>query len=279
MKIYTHIPTMLALIFLAGSCTLPPVHDPAPRTDKETTASKSSPPEKPVATVRPETKGKRVSLIPQDKTTQTAKETQPDKGPAPPQEAQQPAPSPSQPVATPQPPAPQAQVFTDYNTGLVFTYQRPWRVVSTQGEGSVLGRDGHSQLTTRFVTLTTDKDQSSQRGYFYVAGDSITEAIGKAVQSMKSLLGASDKQASQGKTPLDVLLTQKHFPNLIIEKRYRGNDGGMVVQECRHKQLPGPIQVYHIFIGDKVASFSLSELKNRQLKLEMQQIVLSTRKP
>ena len=53
----------------------------------------------------------------------------------------------------------------------------------------------------------------------------------------------------------------------------------MVVQECRHKQLPGQIQVYHIFIGDKVASFSLSELKNRQIKLEMQQIVLSTRKP
>jgi len=75
-----------------------------------------------------------------------------------------------------------------------------------------------------------------------------------------------------------VLLTKKQFPNLVIEKRYRGNNGGVVVQKCRHKQLPGPIQVYHIFIGDTVASYSLSEITNRQLKLEMQQIVLSTKK-
>lgn len=270
MKNHTYAPAMFALIFLVGGCTLPPVHDstPAPRTNKEqATASKSSQQEKPAAAVRPETKGKRVSLIPQDNTAQTAKGAPTDKGPAPAQE--------TQPAATP-PPAPQPQVFTDYNTGLIFTYQKPWRVVSTQGEGSVLGRDGHSQLTARFVTLTTDKDKSMERGYFYVAGDSIAAAIGKTV---KSVLGAGDKQATPGKVPLDVLLTQKHFPNLIIQKRYRGNDGGMVVQECRYKQLPGQIQVYHIFIEDKVASFSLSELKNRQLKLEMQQIVLSTRKP
>jgi len=269
MKKYAYLPTILALIFLTGGCTLPPVHDPAPHTDKETTASKSSPPEKPAAAVRPETKGKRVSLIPQDKAAQTAKETPTDKGTAPVQDTQ-----PAQ--SAPQPPAQPSQIFTDYNTGLVFSYQRPWRVVSTQGEGSTLGRDGHSQLTARFATLTTDKDKSTQRGYFYVEGDSIAGAIGKTVQSM---LGNGGKQATRGKTPLDVLLTQKHFPNLIIEKRYRGNDGGMVVQECRHKQIPGPIQVYHIFIDDKVASFSLSELKNRQIKLEMQQMVLSTRKP
>ena len=275
MKKYAYSSALLALVFLVGGCTLPAVHDPTPRMDKETTAGKSSPPEKPASTVRPEIKGKRVSLIPQDKGAQTAKETPLDKPPAPAQEAQ-PAPAPPPP---PQPPAAPTQVFTDYNTGLVFTYQRPWHLVSTQGEGSVLGRDGHSQLTTRFVTLTTDKDKSSQRGYFYVAGDSITGAIGKTVQSMKSMLGVGDKQAASGKTPLDVLLTRRHFPNLIIEKRYRGNDGGVIVQECRHKKLPGPIQVYHIFIGDKVASFSLSDLKNRQLKLEMQQIVLSTKKP
>lgn len=278
MKKYTYIPALLTLIFLAGSCTLPAVHDPTLRTDKEPKAGASAPPpEKPAAAVRPETKGKRVSLIPKDKAGQTATETPTDTTLAPPpgQEAQ-PAPAPTPP---PQPPAPQPQVFTDYNTGLVFTYQRPWHLVSTQGEGSILGRDGRSQLTVRFVTLTTDKDQSTQRGYFYVAGDSITGAIDKTVQSMKSLLGAGDKQAARGKTPLDVLLTKKHFPNLIITKRYQGNDGGVVVQECRHKQLPGPIQVYHIFIEDKVASFSLSEVKNRRLKLEMQQIVLSTRKP
>lgn len=268
MKKYAYIPTMLALVFLVSNCTLPAVHDPAPRPDKETKAAPSSPPEKPAAAVRPETKGKRVSLIAKDNAAQTATGTIA----APAQDAQ-PVQAQAQP---PQPPAPQPQVFTDYNTGLIFTYQKPWRVVSTQGEGSILGRDGQSQLTTRFVTLTTDKDKSTQRGYFYVAGDSIAGAIGKTVQSM---LGTGDKQAAREKTPLDVLLTQKHFPNLIIEKRYRGNDGGVIVQKCRHKQLPGSFQIYHVFIDDKVASFNLTEVKNRQLKLEMQQIVLSTRKP
>ncbi|MFA6497982.1 MAG: hypothetical protein WC256_09350 [Desulfurivibrionaceae bacterium] len=272
MKKHTYIPAMLVLVFLVSNCTLPAVHDPAPRTDKETKVNTTPPPEKPATAVRPETKGKRVSLIPKDNAAQTATGTPQDKTTAPAQDAQ-PAPAQSQP---PQPPTPQPQVFTDYNTGLVFTYQRPWRVVSTQGEGSILGRDGQSQLTTRFATLTTDKDKSTQRGYFYVAGDSIAGAIGKTVQSM---LGTGDKQATREKTPLDVLLTQKHFPNLIIEKRYRGNDGGVIVQKCRHKQLPGAFQVYHVFIEDKVASFSLSEAKNRQLRLEMQQIVLSTRKP
>jgi len=268
MKKYAYIPTLLALVFLVSNCTLPAVHDPAPRPDKETKAAPSSPPEKPAAAVRPETKGKRVSLIPKDNTTQTATGTI-----AAPAQDVQAAQAQAQP---PLPPAPQLQIFTDYNTGLIFTYQKPWRVVSTQGEGSILGRDGQSQLTTRFVTLTTDKDKSTQRGYFYVAGDSIAGAIGKTVQSM---LGTGDKQAAREKTPLDVLLTQKHFPNLIIEKRYRGNDGGVIVQKCRHKQLPGSFQVYHVFIDDKVASFSLTEVKNRQLKLEMQQIVLSTKKP
>lgn len=267
MKKHTYIPAILAFIFLATGCTLPAVHDPASRTDKETkTGPITPPPGKPAAAVQPETKGKRISLIPKDSAPQTAPGTPPDNLPAPPTQEAQPA----------QPSAPQPQVFTDYNTGLVFTYQRPWRVVSTQGEGSILGRDGQSQLTTRFATLTTDKDKGAQRGYFYVAGDSIAEVIGKTVQSM---LGAGDKQATREKTPLDVLLTQKHFPNLIIEKRYRGNDGGVIVQKCRHKQLPGAFQVYHVFIEDKVASFSLTEVKNRQLKLEMQQIVLSTRKP
>jgi hypothetical protein len=260
MKKHARILTMLALIFLAGGCTLPAVHDPASRTDKAATGGTPPQPEKSATAARPETKGKRVSLIPQDKAVQTAKEV------APAQEAQ-PAPAKS---------APQPQVFTDYNTGLVFTYQKPWRVVSTQGEGSILGRDGHSQLTTRFVTLTTDKDKSMERGYFYVPADSLTGTIGKTLQS---ILGIEDKQEAPGKPPIDVLLTQKHFPNLIIEKRYRGNNGGVIVQKCRNKQLPGLIQVYHIFIGDKVASFSLAEVKNRQLKLEMQQIVLSTRKP
>lgn len=275
MKKHTCIPALLTLVFLAASCTLPAVHDPTPRRDQETKAGASAPPpEKPAPVIRPETKGKRISLIPKDNTTQPATETPPpDKTLSQGQEPPQSVPAPASP---PQPPAPQPLVFTDYNTGLVFSYQRPWRVVSTQGEGSVLGRDGKSQLTTRFVTLTTDKDKSTQRGYFYVAGDSIAGAIGKTVQSM---FGVGDKHTTQGKTPLDVLLTQKHFPNLIIEKRYRGNDGGVIVQKCRHKQLPGSFQVYHVFIEDKVASFSLSEVTNRQLKFEMQQIVLSTKKP
>ncbi|MCX5863694.1 MAG: hypothetical protein NTW42_01260 [Deltaproteobacteria bacterium] len=272
MKKYAYIPTLLALVFLVSNCTLPAVHDPAPRPDKETKAAPSPPPEKPAAAARPETKGKRVSLIAKDNAAQTATGTPQDKATAPGQDVQADQP----PSQSPQPPAPQPQIFTDYNTGLIFTYQRPWRVVSTQGEGSILGRDGQSQLTTRFVTLTTDKDKSTQRGYFYVAGDSIAGAIGKTVQS---IFGTGDKQAPRAKTPLDVLLTQKHFPNLIIEKRYRGNDGGVIVQKCRHKQLPGSFQIYHVFIDDKVASFNLTEVKNRQLKLEMQQIVLSTRKP
>jgi hypothetical protein len=270
MKKHTPIPAMLALVFLVGGCILPPVHDPTLRSDKETAAEKSSQPERPVTAVRPETKGKRISLIPKDNTAQTTKETPPEpapvssqgKPPAPPQ-AQLPKPTPT-------------QVFTDYNTGLAFTYPRPWHLVSTQGDGPVLGRDGHSQLTARFATLTTDKDKGEQRGYFYVSSDSLSGTIGK---TLKSILGVADKQTTQEKTPIDVLLTQKHFPSLIIEKRYRGNNGGVMVQICRHKKLPGPIQVYHIFIGDKVASFSLSELKKRQLKLEMQQIVLSTIKP
>lgn len=273
MKKSAQIPAMLALVFLAGGCTLPPVHDPAPRADQERTAGKSSPPEKPAPTVRPESKGKRISLIPKDDTAHPPQATPPEKAvaPAPAQEAQ---PVPPQPQTPPQPQ--QSQVFTDYNTGLTFTYQRPWHLVSTQGDGPVLGRDGHSQLTARFVTLTTDPDKGAHKGYFHVPGESIAAAIGKTVQSM---LGGGDKQAAREKAPLDVQLTRKHFPNLIIQKRYRGNAGGIIVQECRHRQLPGPVQVYHIFSGDQVASFSLSEVKNRQLKLEMQQIVLSTRKP
>jgi hypothetical protein len=258
MKIHPSLPTMLALALLAGGCTMPAVQGSTPRTDK-TVVSKSSSPEKTAPKVPTETKGKRISLIPKESAAPTAVMTPPEPG----QEVQP-------------PPQPQAQVFTDYNTGLTFTYPRPWHLVSTQGEGSTLGRDGRSQLTVRFATLTTDKDKSTQRGYFYVPGDSLTGTIGK---SLKSILGVDESAAGPGKTPIDVLLTQKHFPNLIIEKRYRGNNGGVIVQKCRHKELPGTIQVYHIFIGDKVASYSLSEIKNRQLKLEMQQIVLSTKKP
>lgn len=259
---------MLALVFLVGACALPAVHDPNRRPDQETAAGKIPPPEKPAPAVRPETKGKRVSLIPQDKAAQTAKETPPpDKEPAPP--------APETPPAPPQP-LPQTQVFTDYNTGLTFSYPRPWHLVSTHGDGPILGRDGHSQLTARFATLTTDKEKGAQAGYFYAPEDSLTGTIGK---TLKSMLGLGDKRTTPGKIPIDVLLTQKHFPSLVIEKRYRGNDGGVMVQKCRHKKLPGLIQVYHIFIQDKVASFSLSELENRQLKLEMQQIVLSTKKP
>lgn len=266
MKTHTYISAMLALLSLAGGCTLPPVHDPTPRMDKATAVSSTSKPEKPATVIHPETKGKRISLVAKNNTTQTAKETPP----APVQEEQPPAP--------PQPPQSselQPQIFKDYNTGLVFTYQQPWHLVSTQGEGSVFGRDDRSQLITRFVTLTTDKEQSSQRGYFYVPEDSLTGKVGKR---LKAILGVEGKQATQG-TPLDVLLTQKHFPNLIIKKRYRGNNGGVIIQKCSHKELSGSFQVYHIFIEDMVASFSLSEVKNRQFKLEMQQIVLSTRKP
>jgi len=269
MKKYAHISAILTILFLVGGCTLPPVRGLAPHTDKETTASEPSKPEKPTSEVRPETKGKRVSLIPKEETAQTVKEIPSDMTPAPVLETQ-----PEQPL--PPPPPPQIQTFTDYNTGLTFTYQRPWHLVSTMGEGPILGRDGQSQLTARFTTLTTDKDKGAQAGYFYAPGDSLTETIGK---TLRSILAVDAKQATPGKTPIDVLLTQKHFPNLIIEKRYRGNNGGIVVQRCRHKQIPGQIQVYHIFIEDKVASYSLSEIQNRQLKLEMQQIVLSTKKP
>ncbi|MBU1404226.1 MAG: hypothetical protein KKE83_02935 [Proteobacteria bacterium] len=258
MKKTDAIPAMLTLLLLVGGCTLPAVKDPAPLPGKET-ASKSSQPEKPATATPPETKGKRVSLIPKETAAQATKETPPT--PAPPQ------PQP--------PPLLQKQVFTDYNTGLTFTYQRPWHLVSTHGDGPILGRDGHSQLTARFATLTADKDKGGLTGHFYVPEDSLTGTIGKKI---KSVLGLDDTRTAQGKTPLDVLLTKKQFPNLVIEKRYRGNNGGVVVQKCRHKLLPGPIQVYHIFIGDTVASYSLSEITNRQLKLEMQQIVLSTKK-
>lgn len=267
MKRYAYLPTMLLLSFLAGACTLPAVHDPTLHPARETTAEKSAQPEKPAPAVRPETKGKRISLIPQDKAAQPAKELSPDKEAVPPPE-EQPAPPPAA-------PAPQTQVFTDYNTGLTFSYPRPWHLVSTQGDGPILGRDGHSQLSARFVTLTTDKDKGEQKGYFYAPEDSLSGTIGK---TLKSIFGLEDTQTTKGTPPIDVLLTQKHFPSLVVEKRYRGNNGGVIVQKCRHKQLPGSIQVYHIFIGDKVASFSLSELENRQLKLEMQQIVLSTKK-
>ncbi|HIJ90617.1 MAG: hypothetical protein OEV89_07600 [Desulfobulbaceae bacterium] len=267
MKKYTYLPAIFALAFLVTACTMPAVKGSAPHPDKEKPAEESIQPEKPAATIRPETKGKRVSLIPKEDTAKPAKVTPQDKTVAAPPPDTQPAP--------PQP-QPQPLVFTDYNTGLSFTYQRPWHLVSTQGEGPVLGRDGHSQLTARFATLTTNKDKGAQKGYFYAPEDSLTGTIGTR---LKTMLGLGNKQITQEKTPIDVLLTQKHFPNLIIEKRYRGNNGGVVVQKCRHKQLPGQILVQHIFIEDKVASFSLSEVKNRQLKLEMQQIVLSTRKP
>src|SRR3989338_7861131 len=96
MKKYAYIPTMLALVFLVSNCTLPPVHDPAPapRTEKDTKTVPSSPPENPAAAVRPETKGKRVSLIAKDNTPQTAPGTAPDKTTAPTQDQDtQPAPS------------------------------------------------------------------------------------------------------------------------------------------------------------------------------------------
>lgn len=271
MKRSSHFPVILALLFLAGGCTLPPVKQPPPLATRETPAEKAPQPEKPATAVHPEPKGKRVSLIPKENSTQTT----------PKEETAQPnpeiQPAPPAPVQDVQPPIQcQTQVFTDYNTGLTFTYPRPWRVVATQGEGSILGRDGGSQLTVRFAILTTDKEKSTQRGYIYVPSDSLAGTIGK---TLKAILGVEDNETIQEKTPIDVLLTQKHFPNLIIEKRYRGNDGGVVVQKCRYKELPGAIQVYHIFIGDRVASFSLAEVKNRLIKLEMQQIVLSTKKP
>lgn len=270
MKKPAYIPAMFALVFLAGGCTLPVVHDPAALPNQEAKVAASAPPEKPAPPVRLEVKGKQAPLVPTYNAGQTAKEIPPAKAVARSPEAQ--------PAQTPplRPPVPQLQLFTDYQTGLAFSYHRPWHLVSTKGDGPVLGRDGRSQLTARFATLTTDKDKGEQPGYFHVPDDSLSGKIGK---TLKSILGIEGNQASPGSTPLDVLLTQKHFPDLIIEKRYRGNNGGMVVQQCRHKQLPGPIQVYHIFIGDKVASFSLSDLKNRRLKLEMQQIVFSTRKP
>jgi hypothetical protein len=263
MKKHACIPAMLALVFLAGACAMPAVQGSASQTDKKTTTGERARPEKPSSAVPPETTEKRASLITKDEAAPTARKTAPDEPPAPAaREAQ---------AASPEP-----LVFTDHATGLIFTYQRPWHLVSTRGEGPLLGRDGRSQLAARFATLTTDKNKGERPGYFYVPGDSLPRAIGKSV---KAMLGLAEKQAPQGTTPVDVLLTQKHFPSLIIEKRYQGNDGRMVVQQCRHKQLPNPIQVYHIFIGDKVASFSLSELDNRQLKLEMQQIVFSTRNP
>jgi hypothetical protein len=198
-----------------------------------------------------------------DKKTATVEKTRPDKPPAP---------AAREAHAT----SPEPLVFTDQVTGLIFTYQRPWHVVSNRREGPILGRDGRSQLAARFATLTTNKNKGERPGYLYVPGDSLPWAIGKSVKFMPRL---TEKQANQGTPPVDVLLTQKHFPDLIIEKRYQGNDGRMVVQQCRHRQLPNPIQVYHIFIGDKAASFHLSEPDNRQLKLEMQQIVFSTRNP
>jgi len=270
MKKFTHIPAILALLFLIGGCTLPAVRGSTSRMERMPTAETPPPPEPPAIEIVPETQEKRVSLIPKDNAEQTARETPPVKPTAPVQEAQ-----PAQ-TEPPQPPTPQPQVFTDYNTGLVFTYPRPWHLVSTQGAGPVLGRDGHSQLTARFVTLTSDKNKGGYTGYFHVPHGSLRGTIGK---TLKSILGVEDEQTTSGNTPLDVLLTEKHFPSLIVEKRFRGNNGGIVVQHCRHRKLPGQIQVYHIFIEDKVASFSLSDLNNRQFKLEMQQIVLSTKKP
>jgi len=268
MKNHTVIQTLLALIFLAGGCALPPVQEFPPRAEKEKPAAKSPEPEKSAPTVHLTTQGKRAPLVPKEDTPQTAKGTPPEKTPVPVKEAQ---PQPSRP-STP----PQTQIFADHGTGLTFSYQRPWHLVSNHEDGPVLGRDGHSHLTARFATLTADKAKSEQKGYFYVPRDSLSGTIGK---TLKSILGIEDKQTTKGKTPINVLLTKKHFPNLIIEKRYRGNNGGVLVQKCRHKKLPGQIQIYHVFIGDKVASYSLSDMKNRKLKLEMQQIVFSTRKP
>jgi len=162
MKKPAAIPVILTLLLLVGGCTLPAVKDPVPLPTKET-AGKSTQPEKPAAAATPETQGKRVSLIPKEKAAQAAKETPP---------------APAPPLPQP-PPLPQKQVFTDYNTGLTFTYQRPWHLVSTLGDGPILGRDGHSQLTARFVTLTTDKDKGAQTGHFYVPEDSLTGTIGK----------------------------------------------------------------------------------------------------
>ncbi|OGQ87888.1 MAG: hypothetical protein A2512_06975 [Deltaproteobacteria bacterium RIFOXYD12_FULL_56_24] len=270
MKKPAYIPAMFALFFLVDGCSLPAVHDPTARPNQETKAATSPSPEKPAPPIRLETKSKPAPLIPKDNASQTARKIPPAKAVAQSPEAHPAQTPPHRPPAPPQP-----QVFTDYQTGLAFSYHRPWHLVSTKGDGPVLGRDGHSQLTSRFATLTTDKDKGEHRGYFHVPDDSLSGKIGK---TLKSILGTEDSQATPEATPLDVLLTQKHFPDLIIEKRYRGNNGGMVVQKCRHKQLPGPFQVYHVFIGDKVASFSLSDLKNRRLKLEMQQIVFSTRK-
>ncbi|MFA7383947.1 MAG: hypothetical protein WC001_10905 [Desulfurivibrionaceae bacterium] len=267
MKKHTYIQGICALIFLVGGCTLPAVHDPSLRTDKKTPTDTSSQPAEATAPVLLETKGK---LLPKDHAAQPSKEKPPGKTVAPPAQEKQPPPPVPLPPAPPHP-----QVFTDYQTGLAFSYQHPWRLVSNKREGVILGRDGHFQLTARFATLTKDKDREEQIGYFYVPNNSLRGSIGK---TLKSILGIEGQQTNSA-PPLDVLLTQKHFPDLIIEKRYRGNNGGVIVQNCRHKRLPGQIQVYHIFIGDKVASFSLAGMKDRRLKLEMQQIVFSTRKP
>jgi len=46
MKKTAYLPAMFALVFLAGGCTLPAVHDPATRPTKETKAEASFPPKK-----------------------------------------------------------------------------------------------------------------------------------------------------------------------------------------------------------------------------------------
>lgn len=268
MKNHIYIPALLALIFLAGGCALPPVQGYPPRTQQKKQSEVSPVPEKIVPKVNLTTPGKSAPQIPKEDPPKAVDQTLQAKAPTPAKEA---PPQPTQPALTQK-----TKIFKDNATGLTFTYERPWHLVSNHEKGPVLGRDGRSQLTARFVTLTTDRNRGEQEGYFYVPADSLSGKIGK---TLKTILGVEDNLATKGKIPLDVLLTQKHFPDLIIEKRYRGNDGKVLVQRCRHRKLPGQVQVYHVFIGDKVASYSLSELKNRKLKLEMQQIVFSTRKP
>ncbi len=174
-----------------------------------------------------------------------------------------------------QPPSASVQVFRDYKTGLAFTYQRPWDIIKTEWDGPNLGNGG-SHLAVRFSILTTDKKKARKAGFLRVAAPTVGAAVVNSLQSVSDEGSGSSKKPA---TPLDVLLTKKHFPHLKIEQRYRGNDGRSIVQTCRQINLPDPIYVYHLFEGERVASFAAQSFGNQRLRMEMQEIVYSTHKP
>jgi hypothetical protein len=156
----------------------------------------------------------------------------------------------------------QPKTFEDYQTGLTVTFQYPWYIVRTDWKGPIFGKDGKSYMDAAFTTITKDKGKSAEPGFIYTAADTIANGV---ISVLQTLTFQKESHKPKKSEPMDVMLTQKLFPNLNISFRYRGNDGRSIIQECRPKTREQTVYVYHVIAQDKIASFAMYNDDNKPL--------------